>query len=87
MARTATRECAEFDVAILDVSRLHAISEPSRALLAGLAEELRALGKQGLLVDPSGSVTPDPAAYSGLVFASVEQALAETAQWEQPLPG
>lgn len=87
VARTATRECAEFDVAILDVSRLHAISEPSRALLAGLAEELRALGKQGLLVDPSGSVTPDPAAYSGLVFASVEQALAETAQWEQPLPG
>lgn len=87
VARTATRECAEFDVAILDVSRLHAISEPSRALLAGLAEELRALGKQGLLVDPSGSVTPDPAAYSGLVFASVEEALAETAQWEKPVPG
>ncbi|WP_046321237.1 glutaminase A [Mycobacterium sp. UM_Kg1] len=84
VARTATRECAEFDVAIFDVSRLHTISEPARGLLAGLAEELRALGKRGLLVDPARSVTPDPAAYTGQVFASVEEALAETAQWEQP---
>lgn len=75
VARTATRDCGEFGTAILDVSRLHTISEPARGLLAGLAEELRTLGKQGLLVDPSGSVTPDPAAYAGLVFSTVEDAL------------
>lgn len=81
VARTATRECTEFDTAILDVSRLHTISEPARALLAGLSDELRALDKQGLLVDPNGSVTPDPAAYAGLVFGTVEDALAATATW------
>ncbi|KLO25393.1 glutaminase [Mycolicibacter heraklionensis] len=81
VARTATRDCGEFDTAILDVSRLHTISEPARALLAGLSDELRDLGKQGLLVDPSGSVTPDPAAYAGLVFATVEDALAATETW------
>ncbi|CAJ1495543.1 glutaminase A [[Mycobacterium] kokjensenii] len=75
VARTATRDCGEFGTAILDVSRLHTISEPARGLLAGLAEDLRTLGKQGLLVDPSGSVTPDPAAYAGLVFSTVEDAL------------
>ena len=81
VARTATRECGEFDTAILDVSRLHTISEPARALLAGLSDELRELDKQGLLVDPNGSVTPDPAAYAGLVFGTVEDALAATATW------
>ncbi|UVO12205.1 glutaminase A [Mycobacterium sp. SVM_VP21] len=81
VARTATRECGEFDTAILDVSRLQTISEPARALLAGLSEELRALDKQGLLVDPNAAVTPDPAAYAGLVFATVEDALAETETW------
>lgn len=81
VARTVTRECTDFDTAILDVSRLHTISEPARALLAGLSDELRALDKQGLLVDPSGSVTPDPEDYAGQVFASVEDALASTAQW------
>ncbi len=81
VARTATRECGEFDTAILDVSRLHTISEPARGLLAGLSEELRALDKQGLLVDPNGSVTPDSGAYDGLVFATIEDALAATETW------
>ncbi|WP_024443457.1 glutaminase A [Mycobacterium sp. UM_WGJ] len=83
VARTATRECGEFDTAILDVSRLHTISEPARGLLAGLSEELRALDKQGLLVDPNGSVTPDPAGHAGLVFATVEDALAATETWAE----
>ncbi|MGV0624497.1 glutaminase A [Mycolicibacter minnesotensis] len=75
VARTATRDCAEFDTAILDVSRLHTISEPARALLAGLSDDLQALNKRGLLVDPSGSVAPATAAYDDLVFATVEDAL------------
>lgn len=78
VARTAAHDCGEFDTAILDVSRLHTINEPARALLAGLADELRGLGKRGLLVDPSGSVTPDRSIYAGLVFDSVEAALAAT---------
>lgn len=81
VARTATRDCGEFDTAILDVSRLHTISDPARALLAGLADDLRSLGKQGLLVDPSGAVTPDPAASETLVFTTVEDALAASEKW------
>ncbi|ORW94578.1 glutaminase A [Mycolicibacter terrae] len=76
VARTATRDCGDFDIAILDVSRLHAISDPARGLLAGLADDLQSLGKRGLLVDPNGAVTPDPAAYDVLVFDTVEDALA-----------
>ncbi|BBY34858.1 glutaminase A [Mycolicibacter minnesotensis] len=83
VARTATRDCGEYDTAILDVSRLHTISEPARGLLAGLSEELRALDKQGLLVDPDGSVTPDSSAYAGLVFATVEDALGSTETWAE----
>ncbi|ORW20091.1 glutaminase [Mycolicibacter nonchromogenicus] len=79
VVRTATRECGDIDTAILDVSRLHTISEPARGLLAGLPEELRALDKQGLLVDPDGSVAPDPSA--GMVFATVEDALTATEIW------
>ena len=78
VARTVTRDCADIDIAILDVSRLHAVSEPARAMLAGVAEGLQALDKRGLLVDPGGAVVPDALAYQALVFASVEDALAAT---------
>lgn len=78
VARTAIGDSADIDIAILDVSRLHTISEPARGLLAGLADELHDLGKQGLLVDPNAAVTPDRSVYAGLVFDSVENALAST---------
>lgn len=76
VVRTVTRECADIDTAILDVSRLHAISDPARALLAGLADDLHAVGKRGLLVDPGGAVTP--AGYDARVFAAVDDALVAT---------
>ncbi|GFG84284.1 MAG: glutaminase A [Mycolicibacter algericus] len=81
VARTATGDCGDFGVAILDVSRLHAISDPARALLAGLAHELQSLGKRGLLVDPGGALTSDPATRGTLVFATVDDALAASEKW------
>ncbi|MEB3071585.1 glutaminase A [[Mycobacterium] vasticus] len=81
VTRTVTRDCAELDTAILDVSRLHAISEPARALLAGLAEGLQSLGKRSLLVDPGGAVIADPEMYDALVFATVDDALAAAEAW------
>ncbi|MBS9535779.1 glutaminase A [Mycobacterium sp. M1] len=76
VARTVIGDSAEFDTAILDVSRLHAISDPARALLAGLSEELAAAGKRGLLVDPGAAVVRDEPAYEDLAFDTVDAALA-----------
>ncbi|MEO6793204.1 MAG: glutaminase A [Mycobacterium sp.] len=81
VTRTVTRDCDDIDTVILDVSRLHAISDPARALLAGLADSLHSHGKRGLLVDPGGAVIADPAAYEALVFATVDDALAATEFW------
>lgn len=81
VTRTVTGDCAEIDIAILDVSRLHAISEPARAMLAGLADDLQSLGKRGFLVDPGGAVIADPAGYATVVFPTVEEALAAAADW------
>ena len=50
----------EIDVAILDVSRLHTISEPARAMLAGLADGPYTFGLRPHLVQPAGRATaPD----------------------------
>ncbi|MEO8816036.1 MAG: glutaminase A [Mycobacterium sp.] len=76
VVRTVTGDRAGFDAAILDVSRLDAISESARGLLADLADELRADGKHGLLVDPGGAVIPDQAAYDTQAFSTVDTALA-----------
>ncbi|GFG70236.1 glutaminase A [Mycolicibacter senuensis] len=81
VARTATGDYGDFGVAILDVSRLHAISDPARALLAGLADELQSMGKRGLLVDPGGALASDPATREALVFATVDDALAASERW------
>ena len=54
--RTAERECAEFDVAVLDASRVDDIDEAARALLIGMRTGLADLGKETCLVDPDGRV-------------------------------
>ena len=56
VVRTVDRERDDFDVAILDVSRVDDIDDVARALLAGLSATLRAQGKDGYLVDPDGIV-------------------------------
>ncbi|HEU0190710.1 MAG TPA: glutaminase A [Mycobacterium sp.] len=79
--RTVTRDSAEFDVAILDVSRLDEIDDPARRMLAGLGDELQTSGKRGLLVDPDGAVIPAPRSDDGPAFGTVEDALAAAEGW------
>lgn len=78
--RTVIDDCAEYDTAILDVSRLHAANAPARALLAGLIEELPTVGKKGLLVDPDRKVAPDLAVEPVMVLDTVDDALVVAAE-------
>jgi glutaminase len=74
--RTVDRDSDEFDVAILDVTRVDSINDAARALLAGMSATLQAVGKKGLLVDPDSVVTQPGRGYDDVVFSTVEDALA-----------
>ena len=54
--RTVERESGDFDVAILEVSRIDDINDASRGMLAGMRSTLTAAGKEGFLVDPDNAV-------------------------------
>lgn len=76
VVRTVAGDSADFDTAILDVSRLDAISDPARRLMADLDGELRAAGKRGLIVDPGGAVIPDESSYEVSAFRTIADAVA-----------
>ena len=79
--RTVTRECKEFDAAILDVSRLDNINDPARDLLAGMGAELRAAGKAGFVVDPGGAVIRTRRQLDAMVYTNVDDAVAAAEEW------
>lgn len=81
VVRTVSGDGADFDAVILDVSRLDAISDPARLLLADLDGELRAAGKRGFLVDPGGAVIHPQSPYAVEIFGTVEEALAAAEEW------
>ena len=54
--RRVEREKDEFDVAILDVTRVDTINDAARGLLAGMRATLSSVGKEGFLVDPDNAV-------------------------------
>lgn len=54
--RNIEREYDEFDVAILEVSRVDDIDATARRMLAGMREFLTAAGKDGYLVDPDDTL-------------------------------
>lgn len=70
--RTLERECGDFDVAVLELSRVDDIDDAARRMLAGMRESLGILGKQGYVVDPDGDLGADP----DQVFSTVDEALA-----------
>ncbi len=69
--RTIERDSDEFDVAILEVSRIDDINDVARGLLAGMHATMTAAGKEGFLVDPDNVVVRDGA----VVFRSLDDAL------------
>jgi len=76
VVRTVDRERKDFDVAILDVSRVDEIDDAARALLAGMAAALRTQGKDGYLVDPDGIVIRTEPALEAVRYRTVDDAVA-----------
>ncbi|HTY28500.1 MAG TPA: glutaminase A [Mycobacterium sp.] len=76
VARIVDREVDEFDVAIVDVTRIDTINDAARALLSGMSAALREAGKQGLVVDPDRIVIRPGRGYDDVVFTTVEDAQA-----------
>ncbi|MGE2692782.1 glutaminase A [Mycolicibacterium pulveris] len=54
--RNIEREYDDFDVAILEVSRVDDIDATARRMLAGMREFLNVAGREGLLVDPDDTL-------------------------------
>jgi glutaminase len=76
VVRTVDRERKDFDIAILDVSRVDEIDDAARALLAGMAAALRAQGKDGYLVDPGGIVIRTEPELEAVRYRTVDDAVA-----------
>lgn len=79
--RTVDRECGEFSVGILDVTRVDTINDAARALLAGMGATLGASGKHGLMVDPDGAVILPGRGYDDVAFTSLDDALVAAREW------
>lgn len=75
-ARIVDREADDFDVAIIDVTRIDTINDAARELLAGMSAALREAGKQGLVVDPDRVVIRPDRGYDDIVFTTIEDAQA-----------
>ncbi|OBI84454.1 glutaminase A [Mycobacterium sp. E740] len=74
--RTVDEECGDFDVAILNMSRVDDIDDAARRMLAGMRESLVAAGKEGYAVDPDGALraTPEQGSVTK-VFRTLDDAL------------
>ena len=76
--RTVEREKDDFDVAILDVTRVDTINDAARGLLAGMRATLSSVGKEGFLVDPDNAVVraENQDDFDALVFGALDDAVA-----------
>jgi glutaminase len=81
VVRTVSRESAQFDAAVLDVSRLDNINDPARELLASMSSALRESGKVGFLVDPDGAVIKTRHQFDPVVFTNVDDAVNAARGW------
>ena len=81
VTRTITRDRTEFDVAILDVSRVRSINEPARRLLTDLAADLTSAEKRGLLVDPGDVLGVAEVSAADQTCTTVDEALAAAESW------
>lgn len=75
VVRTVDRDRENFDVAILDVSRVDDIDDAARELLSGTSAALRAQGKAGYLVDPQAIVIRTETQFEAVRYATVEDAI------------
>ncbi len=85
--RTVDRADDDFSVVILDVTRVDTISDPARALLAGMSDTLRAAGKHGLLIDPDAAVIRPGRGFDDVVFSALDDAVSAAGDWLRARPG
>jgi glutaminase len=76
LIRTVSRDSGEFDVAILDVSRVDDIDDAARGLLSQMSAALREHGKTGYVVDPDRIVIRAESKFEAARYLSVEDAVA-----------
>ena len=81
--RTAEHDRGEYDVAVLDVTRVDDINDAARGMLTGMRASLAATGKEAYLVDPDGRVVPADRRddYDGVVFRTLDEAVEAARQW------
>lgn len=84
--RIADRERDDYEVAILDVSRVDDIDDAARGLLSGMSAELRSEGKAGFLVDPDGIVLRNEPDLEAVRFRTVEDAVGAARAWLRAAP-
>jgi glutaminase len=75
VVRTVDRDRDDFDVAILDVSRVDEIDDVARNLLSGMTTVVRAQGKEGYLVDPAGIVIRTETEFEAVRYLTVDDAV------------
>ncbi|WP_006245010.1 glutaminase A [Mycolicibacterium tusciae] len=75
--RTVENERGDYDVAILELSRIDDINGAARNMLAGLRTDLTAMNKEGFLVDPDHKVMPADTrqGHHAIVFDSLDDAV------------
>ncbi|MDV3127955.1 glutaminase A [Mycobacterium sp. 21AC1] len=80
--RTASRDCQDFDVAILEATGVDEIDDAARAMLTGMRASLAGAGKETYLVDPDGRVvsTDRGGDYDGTVFRTLDEAISAARQ-------
>ena len=75
VVRTVDRNCEDFTVGILDVSRADDIDEAAKGLLSGMSTALRDRGKVGLIVDPDRMVIGEGSEFEDFRFSTVQDAV------------
>ncbi|MDH6194400.1 glutaminase [Mycobacterium frederiksbergense] len=82
--RTAERDRDDYDVAVLDVTRVNDINDAARGMLIGLRASLAGGDKEAYLVDPEGWVVRADRRedYRGIVFRTLDEAVDAARQLE-----
>lgn len=80
--RIIDRAKDDFDVAILDVTRVDSINDPARSLLATMSGTLSSARKLGLLIDPDAAVALPGRGFDDVVFTTLEGALDAAEKWK-----
>ncbi|WP_395310605.1 glutaminase A [Mycobacterium sp. AMU20-3851] len=75
VVRTVDRNCDDFTVGILDVTRADDIDEAAKGLLSGMSAALRDRGKVGLIVDPDRMVIGEGSEFEDFRFSTVQDAV------------